>query len=75
MFETVKELWRDYICLHESEKTRSAVDGVTQATEKFDAANIKMEGAVMHLILNGNGHTEAHVKPKLNGAAVINDDV
>ena len=69
MFETVRNLWHDYVCLHQSEQTKKAMHGVKQATVKFDAANLKLEGAVMHLILNGNGKdnaVEKHVKP--NGA-------
>lgn len=75
MFETVKDLWHDYVCLHQSERTKIAMKGVRQATEKFDAANLKLEGAMMHLILNGNGKdhvVEKHVKP--NGATTVKDE-
>ena len=70
MFETVKDLWHDYVCLHQSAETKKAVHGVKQATEKFDAANLKLEGAVMHLILNGNG--KAAKRP--NGVTSATDD-
>jgi hypothetical protein len=72
MFETVKDLWHDYICLHQSKNTKQAIDNLRQATSKFEAGNLKMEGAVMHLILNGNGHdnVEKHVKPN----SVAKDD-
>ena len=70
MFETVKDLWHDYVCVHQSKNTKQAIDGMKQASSKFDAANLKMEGAVMHLILNGNGKTT--IKP--NGAAASEED-
>ena len=64
MFETVKDLWHDYVCLHQSRDTQKAIKGMKQAKSNFEAGNLKMEGAVMHLILNGNGKTlEKHVKP------------
>ena len=63
MFETVKDLWHDYVCLHQSEKTQKAINGMKKATSNFEAGNLKMEGAVMHLILNGNDKIEKHVKP------------
>ncbi len=63
MFETVKDLWHDYVCLHQSRDTQKAIKGMKQAKSNFEAGNLKMEGAVMHLILNGNGQSEKHVKP------------
>ena len=63
MFDTVKDLWHDYVCLHQSKDTQKAIDGMKQAKTNFEAGNLKMEGAVMHLILNGNAKIEKHVKP------------
>ena len=72
MFNTVKDLWHDYVCLHHSKETKAAINGVTQATQKFDEANVKLEGAVMHLILNGNGKART-VTVKPNGISAVDD--
>lgn len=72
MFDTVKDLWHDYVCLHHSKETKAAINGVTQATQKFDEANVKLEGAVMHLILNGNG-SEAKTVTKPNGVTAVDE--